>query len=192
MPAPHPARWAATPRPATAVTDPVTPQLRKLALTAHVAASVGWLGAIAVFLALAVSALTVEDPQMVRAAYLAMQLTAWSLLVPLALASLVSGLVQALGTSWGLFRHYWVLVKLLITAVATIVLLLYTQTIRSMATIAAHSADLSELRNPSPVLHAGVGVLLLLVTTALSVYKPRGRTRYGWRKQQELRATSEP
>lgn len=46
----------------------------------------------------------------------------------------------------------------------------------------ASDADLSVLRSPSSLLHAG-GALLLLVAAALSVYKPRGRTRYGLRKQ---------
>ena len=128
----------------------MSPRLRKLALTAHIASSVGWLGAIAIFLGLAVAALTIEDAAKVRAAYLAMQLTTWSVLVPLALASLVTGIVQALGSSWGLFRHYWIVVKLLITLVATAVLLMYTQTIAGIAAVAERTTDLAELRNPSP------------------------------------------
>jgi hypothetical protein len=36
----------------------MTPRLRKFALTAHVTSSVGWLGAVAAFLALAVAGLT--------------------------------------------------------------------------------------------------------------------------------------
>ena len=56
----------------------MTPRLRKFALTAHVTCSVGWLGAVAGFLALAVAGLTSQDAQMVRAAYLAMELTAGS------------------------------------------------------------------------------------------------------------------
>jgi hypothetical protein len=165
----------------------LTPGIRRFVLTAHVVSSVGWLGAISVFLALAVAGMTVEDDQKVRAAYLAMELAAWSVLVPLALASLLTGLVQSLGTQWGLFRHYWVLAKLLMTVAATIVLLLYTQTIGSIADVAARTGDMEDLRNPSPAVHAAVGVLLLLVTTVLGVYKPRGMTPYGWRKQQELR-----
>jgi ABC-type nickel/cobalt efflux system permease component RcnA len=82
-------------------------QLRKLVLTAHITFSVGWLGAVAVFLALAIAGLTSRDPQMVRAAYSAMELTARFVIVPLAIASLFSGLIQSLGTPWGLFRHYW-------------------------------------------------------------------------------------
>src|SRR5215207_577011 len=99
----------------------MAPRLRKFTLTAHVAFSVGWLGAVAGFLALAIAGLTSQDAQKVRAAYLAMELIARFVIVPLNLASLLTGLVQSLGTKWGLFRHYWILVKLLITILSTIV-----------------------------------------------------------------------
>jgi hypothetical protein len=167
----------------------MAPRLRKLALTAHVSASVGWLGAVAGFLGLAVAGLTSEDTQTVRAAYLTMELTGWFVLVPLAFASLLTGLVQALGTNWGLFRQYWVLAKLLINVFATTVLLLYMRTLGSLADVAAEatlsSEDLGVLRSPSPVLHAGAALLLLLVATTLAVYKPPGMTPYGQRKQHE-------
>jgi hypothetical protein len=104
----------------------------------------------------------------------------------LALASLLTGLVQSLVTTWGLFRHYWVLFKLVIAILATAVLLLYTETVGVFADIAAASStDLSELRAPTFLLHSGAALLLLLVATVLAVYKPRGMTRYGRRKQQE-------
>ena len=167
----------------------MSPGLRKFALTAHVTLSVGWLGAVAGFLALAIAALVSEDAQRVRAAYLAMELTAWFIIVPLSLASLVSGLVQALGTSWGLFRHYWVVFKLLINVFATIVLLMYMQTLgyfsRAAADMTLSSADLLALRSASPVIHAGAALVLLLVATTLAVYKPRGLTPYGRRKQRD-------
>jgi hypothetical protein len=170
------------------------PRLRKFALTAHVTASVGWLGAVAGFLALAVAGLISQDGQTVRAAYLAMEVTAWFVILPLSLASLLTGLIQSLGTTWGLFRHYWVIFKLLINIFATIVLLIYMETLGYLADAAAEttasSASLHELRNPSPVLHAGAALLLLLAATTLSVYKPRGLTRYGWRKYQQRRAVS--
>lgn len=123
-----------------------------------------------------------------------MQLTGWFVLIPLALASLLTGVVQALGTTWGLFRHYWVLAKLLITVVASVVLLLYTQTLSYLADLAAQtkpSADLGGLRTPSPIIHAAAAVLLLLLATVLAVYKPRGMTRYGWRRQHERRTVSQ-
>lgn len=161
----------------------MSPRLRKAVLTAHVTASVGWLGAVAGFMALSIIGLTSQDAQRVRGAYLAMESTAWFVLVPLSLASLLTGLVQSLGTKWGLFRHYWILAKLLINVVASIVLLLYMQTLGSLADVAAKTgADLSGLRDPSPVLHAGAALLLLLVATTLAVYKPPGMTPYGQRK----------
>lgn len=166
----------------------MAPPIRKLTLTAHVTASVGWLGALAVFLAHALASLISQDEQMVRAASLAMGLTAWFVILPLSLASLTTGLVQALGTAWGLFRHYWILFKLLLTAVATIVLLLKLGPISYLADVAAEttfsSADLIGLRT-SLALHAGGGLLVLLTAATLAVCKPQGMTRYGVRKQRE-------
>jgi ABC-type anion transport system duplicated permease subunit len=108
---------------------PMTPRVRKLTLTTHVTSSVGWLGAVAAFLALAVAGLNSQHAQMVRAAYLAMHMTTWFVIVPLSFAALLTGLVQSLGTSWGLFRHYWVVAKLALTVLATITLLVHTQPI---------------------------------------------------------------
>jgi hypothetical protein len=168
------------------------PQLRKFVLTAHVTSSVGWLGAVVVFLALAVVGLTSEDAQTVRGAYLVMGPAAELVLVPLAFASLLTGMVQALGTTWGLFRHYWVLFKLLMTVFVTIVLLIYMETFSAMAGVAANpSADLGVVRNASPMLHAALALLVLLVAVTLAVYKPRGMTRYGWRKQHQQRTVSQ-
>jgi hypothetical protein len=164
----------------------MTPRVRKLALTAHVTSSVGWLGAVAGFLALAVVGLASQDAQTVRAAYLVMEPIGWFVLVPFALASLLTGLAQSLGTTWGLFRHYWVLFKLLINVLATLVLLMYMQTLDYFAGVAAETTlsagDLRVLRDPSPVLHSALALLLLLVATTLAVYKPRGMTPYGQRK----------
>src|SRR5688572_13185683 len=115
----------------------VTPRLRKVALTLHVVSSVGWLGAVAVFLALAIVGLASQDSQLVRAVYLAAEPVIWFVIIPLAFASLLTGLVQSLGTTWGLFQHYWVLFKLLIAVVATAVLLMYTQTVDDFADLAA-------------------------------------------------------
>src|SRR5215213_1405382 len=104
----------------------MAPRLRKFALTAHVTASVGWLGAVAAFLALAVAGLTSQDAQLVRGAYLAMPVMTWYAIVPLCLAALLSGLVSSLGTEWGLFRYYWIVIKLAITVLSTVVFLIHT------------------------------------------------------------------
>lgn len=168
----------------------MTPSFRKLFLTAHITFSVGWLGAVAAFLALAIAGLTTRDVQMVRAAYSAMELTARFVIVPLAFASLLGGFIQSLGTPWGLFRHYWVLVKLLMTIFATIVLLkkmpLIGYAARRATETPLSSPDLQAAGIPL-VVHAAGGLLVLLVITALSVYKPWGLTGYGQRKKRERR-----
>jgi hypothetical protein len=163
------------------------PGLRTFALTAHVAASVGWLGAVVAYLSLVVAALASQDAQTVRAAWIAMNVIGWYVIVPLGLASLLTGLVQALGTPWGLFRHYWVIVKLLLTVVATTVLLLHMPTVSHFAGVAAEAGDAGFGGLRGELLHAGGGLVVLLATTTLSVYKPRGMTPYGWRKQRDQR-----
>lgn len=164
----------------------MTPSLRKFTLTVHVASSVALLGSIAVFLLLAITAVTTQDAQIIRASYLAMDLTARLVIVPLALASLLTGLVQSLGTPWGLFRHYWIVAKLLITVFATIILLAKLALIEYAASLAAAPWPAIELQaiGMELAVHAAGGLLVLLVPTALSVYKPKGLTPFGLRRQQ--------
>jgi uncharacterized membrane protein len=156
------------------------PSVRTFALTVHVVTAVGWIGAVLVFLALGIMGLVSSVDAAVRGVYTVMEPAAWAVLVPLAFASLVTGLVMSLGTAWGVFRHYWVLLKLLITVVATLILLVYMGTFREMARLAADaSAPLELVRNPSPVLHAVLAVIALLTATVLAIYKPLGMTAYG-------------
>ena len=172
----------------------MTPRLRKFALAAHITLAVGWIGAVAGYNALDVVAETSQDAQTLRAAYLAMELIARYVIVPLALASLLTGIVMSLGTRWGLFRHYWVLISLLLTVIATVVLLVETQTISYFADIAADpTTSNDDLRTlGSTLVHSVGGTVVLLVILVLNVYKPRGMTRYGWRKQYEQRTLSQP
>jgi hypothetical protein len=165
-----------------------------LALTTHIIASVGWLGAVGAFLALAISGMTSESGPTVRAAYLAMELTGWRVIVPLCLASFLTGLIQALGTPWGLFRHYWVVTKLVIAIGATVLLMVHMQPVAEVARAAGQRllapADLHGIR-VQLVFDAGAAIVALLVATTLSIFKPRGLTRYGWRKQRAERTMSE-
>lgn len=169
------------------------PGVRRFALTAHVTVSVGWTGAALVFLVIAAMALTGEDDLTVRGAYVLMERAGWLVLVPLAFASLLTGVVMSLGTTWGLFRHFWVVIKLAITIFSTVILLIYTGTFRQMAHVAADATvALDRVRNPSPVLHAILAMLLLLTATVLAVSKPVGLTAYGRRKQLEEGRRSTP
>jgi hypothetical protein len=163
------------------------PRLRKAMLAVHIASSVGWLGAIAAYIALNVPVVVAADEQLVRAAHLMMKIVAWYAVVPLAVSSLVTGIVQSLGTPWGLFRHYWVLISLFMTTFATVILLLHLADVDALAARAADpSSDVGNL--PGDLFHSIGGLVVLLVPLVLNLYKPRGLTRYGWRKQQEQRS----
>jgi hypothetical protein len=161
----------------------LSPLWRKLMLTVHVATSMGFLGAVAAFLALAIAGATTADMAVMLSVYVAMAVVTWDVIVPLAFGSLVIGVIQSVVTPWGLFRHYWVIIKLVLTTVATVVLMLQTQTVNALAS-AAMAGDVSRLSQArlTMVVHGGGGLVVLLVATVLSVYKPRGLTRYGSRQ----------
>ena len=162
-----------------------SPAVRRATLTAHVAFSVGLLGAVVAVLALGVAVLTSADAGLVSGSYLVMDWLGWSVLVPLAAGSLLTGVVVALGSSWGLLQHYWVVVKLALTVAATAVLLLYTGTLDQLAATAGSAT--APVRSASPLVHSAAALAVLLLALVLSVHKPRGLTRRGWRIQQERR-----
>jgi hypothetical protein len=114
-------------------------------------------------------------------------------IVPLSIVPLVlTGPLLSLGTPWGLFRHYWIVVKLVINILSTLILLVHLKPIQHMARVAA-DGTLSHADRSAQiqlVVAAGAGLLALLAATGLAVYKPRGMTAYGWRKQYVERAES--
>ena len=104
------------------------------------------------------------------------------MIVPFSLASLATGLIQSLGTQWGLFRHYWVVAKLLITVGASLLLMLHIQVVSSVAEAASAGAlSARHLRDPRMqlVADAGAASVVLLIAIALSIFKPQGRTPFG-------------
>jgi len=175
----------------------MSPGVRKLALIVHLVVSVGWIGAVIAYLGLDVVAVASTDAQAVQASFIAMDITARWVILPLALATLATGLVMSLGSAWGLFRHYWVLISFALTLVATVVLIGHLADVRGMADAARQGSDTSHASTThasgsvgpnagrGDFLHAGGGLVVLLVVTVLNVYKPRGLTPYGWRKQVE-------
>jgi hypothetical protein len=164
----------------------MSPGLRKLMLTVHVSSSVGWLGAIVAYIAINVPVLAGDDERTVRAAYLMMDVVMRYALLPLAALSIVTGIAQALGTPWGLFRHYWVTISLTLTTFAFVILVLHLPAVQDMAEVAADpEADVAHLGGD--LFHSVGGLVILLVPLALNIYKPRGMTRYGWRRTQARR-----
>lgn len=150
---------------------------RKLGLVLHITTSVGWLGAAAAVVALAVAGLARNGEPAAQAAGLAIEVaTRWAVW-PLAVAALLSGLVQGWISPWGLLRHWWVVFKLVLGLLALVILYLH---MRGFGPAAAHPAAEHGLRAApglaSSLLHAAGGIVVLLVNVVLSVYKPRGTT----------------
>lgn len=167
----------------------LSPTARRVLLIVHISVSVGWMGAAAAYVALNVPVLTGADEQTVRAAYLMMPTVADYALVPLAVATVVTGIALALGTKWGLLQHYWVAVSLGVTLFATAILVLHLPAVDELAAVAADpDGDVAALGGD--LFHSVGGLVVLSVPLVLNVVKPRGLTRRGWRVQQSRRSSS--
>jgi uncharacterized membrane protein len=166
----------------------LTPTPRRALLTAHIIFSVGWIGAVAAFLALNVVALTASRNEIARSMYIAMNIVGLYVIVPASLLAVITGIVQGIRTQWGLWRHRWVATKLVLGILASVALLLHQFTAVSMA---AHHAEHGMDARPMGVqlvADASIAIVLLVVATILSVFKPWGLTRSG----QRLRDSTKP
>ena len=156
-------------------------RVSKMMLTTHITFSVGWVGTVAAFLALSIVGVISSDA-VVRSCYIAMEIVAWFIIIPFCFASLLTGIVQALGTHWGLFKHWWVFVKLVITIIATSILILHMQPISYLADVATQKVlSYDELRGLRIriVADAAAAILVLTAITTVSVYKPWGKIQFG-------------
>jgi uncharacterized membrane protein len=162
----------------------MAPKLRKLVLAIHITASVGWLGAVVAYLPFDVLAATSDDASLLRMSYGAMDIITTWVIVPLAIAAWSTGIIMGFGTKWGLFRHYWVVTSLVLTTLALIVLLVEARVVADLAAMAEGASETQLRSMPSTLVHSVGGLVVLLVVQVLNVYKPRGLTKYGWRKQQ--------
>ncbi|MGI8331352.1 hypothetical protein ACRYCC_15430 [Actinomadura scrupuli] len=166
-----------------ALMRPRFPQLRrrtrKVWLTLHVGVSVGWLGLSLAMAALAIAGAVIGDHPVRHGAYELMHVFDLTIVIPSVVLTLVSGLVLSLGTPWGLIRHRWVLLKLVISLIIPIT-----------ATVQKTWIEQLQERTRDPAGETGGVGLALTVTTicymlllwtavVLSIYKPGGRTRWG-------------
>jgi hypothetical protein len=160
-----------------------SPVLRKALLTAHIGTSVGWLGVAMSLFALACTGRLSSDLAMRRAVYEVMLLLANAVAVPLSLSALATGILLALVTPWRLVMHWWVLVKLALTVLAAALTFFALRSSIGSARHAARAADLGQLRSAGISLIGAttVSVSLYAFITAISVYKPWGRTGWGRR-----------
>ena len=144
-------------------------------LTVHLVASVGWVGAAASYLALAIVAGWTGEPETIRSGWLLLNVLGWTVVVPLAAAALLSGVAVSLTGAWGLFRHWWVVLSLVLTSFATLITVLHMRDVSETAGRASVVTPEELLHLGGDVFHPGAGLLVLLVIAVLNVYKPRGR-----------------
>lgn len=78
-----------------------SPSLRKLLLTIHLFAAVGWIGAIVAYIAVNIAALTSSNDTIVRGGFLILKPMLIYAITPLAVTALSTGIVLALVTPWG-------------------------------------------------------------------------------------------
>jgi uncharacterized membrane protein len=153
---------------------------RRIVLITHIASAGAWLGVDVAMAVLIVTALSTDDPGTLTFTLQALELVSIWPLLACGLLCLLSGIVLGLGGRWGLFRYWWVAVKLVLNLVLTgLVLVSLLPEVRDQADRARRLAagdavtfDLSNLIYPPTVSPA-----LLLVAIALSVIKPWGRIR---------------
>ncbi|MEU5578398.1 DUF2269 domain-containing protein [Streptomyces huasconensis] len=163
---------------------------RRATLVVHVIGAACWLGLTLGLVALALTAITTDSSAAVEAAVRSMKVFADWLVLPLALITLVSGLVLSLGTQWGLARHRWVYTKFWLTLATTAAsaFALRPGVDESAATVAAGGpiTDTADLI-AGPLVSLGA----YLFMTALSVLKPWGLTRRGQKQRgQKERASA--
>lgn len=147
---------------------------RAALLTVHVAVSVGWLGLDGALVAMEVTGLSAGDPVVQGGIAAAMGALASWVLIPVVLTSLVSGLVLALSTPWGLVRHWWVLAKCGIA-----VLLTATGLLLMLPRLDQVVAGEGEPVQMQALLARSLALVLLLAATGISVVKPWGKTPMG-------------
>ncbi|MFJ7338311.1 DUF2269 domain-containing protein [Streptomyces sp. NPDC101116] len=153
---------------------------RRAALVVHVTASACWLGLSLGLLALGTTAATTGSAVTVAASVRAMRLFADWLLPPVALLTLLSGLVLSLGTVWGLARYRWVYTKFWLTlATTTATVFALRPAVHAAVTAVAAGGPLPDAGDVlfGPVVSLSAYVFM----TAISVLKPWGKTRRGRR-----------
>jgi len=141
--------------------------VRRAVLTAHIVVSVGLLGDCAGILAINVRAAVTDDPALAAASYELLEMFTIVFGIPLSLASLASGLALGFGTKWGVLRHRWVVVKLLL--ILSVILV-------GAFVIGPGVAAMREGRGGAEtmlILACAYDVVALTLATGLSVYKPR-------------------
>ena len=161
----------------------LTPVARKAVLVLHVVAGIGWMGVDIALLVLLITARTTNDAALAISGFNAIGMIVPVAVPPLSLGILVTGLMLGLGTRWGLVRYWWVLVKLLLSLIMTVLVFVSLVpavsgiAILTATTISADAVRASLGTLPTMLMFPPVVSFLMLGAAAiLSIFKPWQRT----------------
>ncbi len=161
----------------------LTPAARKALLVLHAICGIGWMGVDIALLVLLITARTTNDAALVVSGFNAIRMIVPIAVPPLSLGILVTGLILGLGTRWGLVRYWWVLVKLLLSLVMTVLVFVsLVPAVNSIAVLSATTISADAVRAslgtlPTMLLFPPVVSFLMLGAAAiLSIFKPWRRT----------------
>lgn len=160
----------------------LSPRLRKVTLLVHIVSGVGWMGLDVGLFLLLLTGLTTDDGQLAAACYRAVAVIVPVAVPVLSLGMLLTGLLLGWGTKWGLLRSWWVVVKLALGVILTVLVFV------------ALVPGVNDLATPDPTTSAGavrdvigeattglmfppiVSFTMLGFASVLSIFKPWGRT----------------
>jgi uncharacterized membrane protein len=156
----------------------LAPKLRKLVLTVHVIASVAWIGGSLCLAALDITGLLTDDLEVRQAAYVSAGIIGSRVTSPVSLLAFASGVLISVGTKWGLFRYWWVLISLIATGIMVLAVqfALAPMLSRNAAKVLA-APDATGLEAINAAIAPCVATVVLSLVTAINVYKPWGPIR---------------
>jgi uncharacterized membrane protein len=157
---------------------------RRTTLLLHILCGVGWMGLDLGLATLVLTGATTGSGPVAAASYTAVRIVIPVVVPVLALGMLLTGVVLGLGTKYGLVQWTWVLVKLCVAIVLTVlVFVALVPGALSIPTELTGAADdirreigaaASDLIYPPVVSFLALGFAMVV-----SIWKPWGRTRWG-------------
>lgn len=156
----------------------LTGRPRRLVRATHVVVAGGWLGLVVTMLVLGIAALPTDATTPPATLYTVMELIGGTVIPPLAVATLLTGLALSLLTPWGLVRHWWVVVKTMLGLTVIVTAISLTETWLQQAVTATTSGTAGVRLVATSAAH----LAMLTFATIISVDKPWGRTPRGRRR----------
>lgn len=157
---------------------------RRTVLALHILSGVGWMGLDLGLVVLVAAGATSDSGPVVAAAYTSARLVIPVVVPVLATGMLLTGIALGWGTRWGLVRWTWVLTKLGIGLVLTVLVFvaLVPGALSVPVDLTGTAAQVREAvggAGQDLIYPPVVSFLALAVALVLSIWKPWGRTRWG-------------